>query len=201
MEVTQSLQNSCQVVITSAGLPHWLVGPSQAAQEASSPEAVFQLLGPVINEDTLETLEQLYSRPEVEVAELLIIGFMRMQGYEILSAAKASEASLVHQYLRPLACSFTELGLSSEEISQVSLDDGLMDCVMECYVSHLLDDFLFFARERLPGRIFRVRGSFLSRKQGRLLSCQARERQLTPRFGTLAFTFDRERFAAQRDRV
>ncbi|MCA9777990.1 MAG: hypothetical protein KC800_14775 [Candidatus Eremiobacteraeota bacterium] len=172
---------SCdRVVIASASLPH-------SIGEGSEPESTsyYHLLGPVINVSTLRLLEA--SILAAERVEVILAGYLLVQGYQILNRTNTYQTHDLYEYMKPLACSFTELTLNLEQIVRLPEDEELMDLVMETYISNLLADFQFFADQRLPDRDLTFRGFYLSRRLSRLVPCRPIERKLTPKFGTLAF--------------
>ena len=117
----------------------------------------------------------------------ILAGYLLVQGYQILNRTNTYQTHDLYEYMKPLACSFTELTLNLEQIVRLPEDEELMDLVMERYISNLLADFQFFAERRLPDRDLTFRGFYLSRKLSRLVPCRPIERKLTPKFGTLAF--------------
>jgi hypothetical protein len=171
-----------RVVIASTSLPRNLGDNDQSV-------AYYQLLGPVLNAETLHILEETFANPGT--AELHVAGYLSEAGYQVLSQIGAINHPELYTFLRPLGCSYTELGLSPKAIAAVPEDDRLMDLVMERYISNLLDDLLFFAEQRMPEKTLALAGFYLSRRSGRLLPCQPVERILTPRFGDLSFAVTR----------
>jgi len=120
------------------------------------------------------------------MADLHVAGYLSQPAYEVL-AGSFMVHSPVAQYLRPVACSFTELHLSPEQIQGLPLDEALMDQVIERYISNLLNDLQTFHQARLPHVDIRITGSYLSRQSADHVTCHPIPRILTPGFGTLTF--------------
>lgn len=169
-----------RVFITSTSLPE------EFKEETNLSAVCYQLLGPIVDADMLRILEDTFVWPD-EVGEVQVTGYLPDAGYRVLNHSGALCHPELYVFMRPLACTFTELCLGEESIACLPENDYLKDLVMRTYISNLLDDLHFFAEQRLPNRKLRITGSYLDRRSGRFLPCQPLERKLTPRFGDLSF--------------
>lgn len=132
-------------------------------------------LGPVLGTTELQALQGL---PPGK-GGVVLVGFLGAQAYRWVLQSRAGEpSSLLRQYLRPLACSFTELGLSDAELDVLPSQPPMMDRATGRYVSNLLADL---AGMGLNG----ARGAYWSLLERRLVWCRPLERQLTPAFGRI----------------
>lgn len=150
-----------------------------------TPATVLTGLGPVVSEPILEmALDALNSGGRLFLFSLL--------GPPALQALiEPDRHPNLYKHLRPIACSFTELMLSDEQIRSLPRNARLADRIQSRYVSNLMSDFARFTA--IPEAAGRISGGYWNATAQSMVWCPPLERQLTPPFGKLSLIGDSPR--------
>lgn len=154
-----------------------------AFQEHDPEVLTLQMLGPIIDDTTLDNIEHTFA--QVGRGRIYVAGFLLRPAYEIIRSQFGRQEALtqLQEYLRPISCSLTELRVESQHLESLPHSHELQDQVIRRYVENIIWDLKTHLQREVPRASVAVRGLYYSQTQERLLFCKPRRRALTPAFG------------------
>ncbi len=154
--------------------------------DGNSEAQTLQFLGPIIDGKTLTNIELTFAQATRGI--IYVAGFLLRPAYEIIKSRfqRQGDLNLLQEYLRPIACSLTELRLEPQHLERLPESPELQDQVIRRYVENVTWDLRTYVREELPHCQLLVQGLYYSLTREGLILCHPRERCLTPPFGRLS---------------